>query len=429
MMANLIGRILLNQFRVDAFLAAGGMGAVYRVWDTKRNVPLAMKILNADLAEDEHILKLFEREARALKRLSHPNIVSFYGLYNTPEFIFLLEQFVDGPSLKDVIKKRGSKPMGIPQAMAYLNAIASALGYAHANGVVHCDIKPGNVLIDRGGGVYLADFGIARHADSTTTTLGTLGTAAYMAPEQVRGEPVGPETDVYALGIMLFELLTGKRPFTGNELKTSDSGVTASERIRAAHLRMTPPDVRTFNPGLPVGLSAVIQKAMSKKRQERYSTASDFLAAVLAAVQMSATQVMPRVILDKSFYPEQHSPRQQQPVVLWFGLAAVVILGLGFMLFPRNNPPAPGAQTSPNQQQQHPLLSQIHQHEPPSLNQPTRLPSLLSPQPNRRPREPPFRLQRLVHPAHPQDFPAQARLIQLDLLSVTKSMFAQNGTD
>lgn len=352
MSKNLIGQILLNRFRVDAFLASGGMGAVYRVWDLQRNVPLAMKILNADLAEDEHVLKLFEREARALKKLSHPNIVSFYGLYNTPSFIFLLEQFVDGPSLKDVIKSKLGKPMDIPEAITCLNAVASALGYAHANGVVHCDIKPGNVLIDRGGGVYLADFGIARHADSTTTTLGTLGTAAYMAPEQIRGEPVGPETDVYALAVMFFELLTGKRPFTGNELKTSDSGVTANERIRAAHLRMQPPDIRALNPGLPPALTGVVQKAMAKKRQDRYSTASDFLTAVLATVQMIATQVSPRVVLDKSFYPEQQLPRPQQPVALWFGLAAVVILGLGFMLFPRNNPPAPDSQAFPTQSQQ-----------------------------------------------------------------------------
>ena len=209
---NLIGTILLNQFRVDAFIAAGGMGAVYRVQDLRRNVPLAMKILHADLAEDPSIFKRFRREANALKKLAHPNIVTCYGLEQTPDFAFLLEAYIDGPTLKDIMRYRGGMPFPIPEALAYLKALGAALGYAHANGVVHCDIKPGNVILDRGGAIYLTDFGIARHAESTTTTLATAGTPAYMAPEQIRGEAVTPATDVYALGVLLFELLTGQRP-------------------------------------------------------------------------------------------------------------------------------------------------------------------------------------------------------------------------
>ena len=164
-----IGQTLLNQFRVDGFIASTGMSTVYKTWDLKRNVYLAMKVLHADLAEDPSVFKLFQREARALQKLAHPNIVPFYGIYQDHGFTFLLERFVGGPSLKEILRQRESLP--VQETLAYLKAMCAALGYAHVNGVVHCDVKPGNVMVDRGGTVYLTDFGVARHAESTTTTL------------------------------------------------------------------------------------------------------------------------------------------------------------------------------------------------------------------------------------------------------------------
>jgi serine/threonine protein kinase len=177
---NLIGQILLNQFRVDAFVASGGMGVVYRVWDLKRSVALAMKVLHAELSEDPSLLKRFQREARALEKLAHPNIVPFYGLYRTRDIVFLLERYIDGPSLKEILKIYHGQSVPMQEVLIYLKSLCAALGYAHFHGVVHCDIKPGNVMIDRGGNIYLTDFGIARHAESTTTTLATIGTSAYM---------------------------------------------------------------------------------------------------------------------------------------------------------------------------------------------------------------------------------------------------------
>src|SRR3972149_1463625 len=161
-MANLINQVLLDQYRVDAFIASGGMGAVYRVWDLKRNVPLAMKVLHAELAEDPSGFTRFQREARALQRLAHPNIVPFYGLFHTQDITFLLERYVDGTTLKDILQQHQGQPLPLQEALTYLKALCAALGYAHANGVVHCDVKPGNVMIDAGGNVYLTDFGIAR---------------------------------------------------------------------------------------------------------------------------------------------------------------------------------------------------------------------------------------------------------------------------
>ena len=294
-MSNLIGQTLLNQFRVDAFIASGGMGAVYRVWDLKRNAPLAMKVLHADLAEDLSIFKRFQREANALKKLAHPNIVPFYGLFQTLDITFILQNFIDGPSLKDVLKQRKGRSLSVGESITYLKTLCSALGYAHSYGVVHCDVKPGNVMLDRSGSIYLADFGIARHTESTTTTLGAVGTPAYMAPEQIRSEPVSPATDVYALGVMLFEMLTGQRPFRGTEAGTESAGPTAGERIRYAHLHLPPPDPRVINPAISKELTEVVLVSLSKEPARRYHTTRDFYAAVCAATGVDPEGVVDRV--------------------------------------------------------------------------------------------------------------------------------------
>ena len=356
MSSNLIGKVLLNRFGVDAFIASGGMGAVYRVWDQQRNVPLAMKVLHAELAEDPSILKKFQREARALKKLAHPNIVQFYGLYQTLDFAFLLERFIDGPSLKAILHQQKGKPLPVADALSYLKALCAALGYAHASGVVHCDVKPGNVMVDRGGNIYLTDFGVARHAESTTTTLGMAGTPAYMAPEQIRGKAVVPATDVYALGVILFEMLTGQRPFRGVEEGTEKSGATAHERIRYGHLHLPPPDPLTINPAIPPALVKVILKAICKEPTERYRSARDFFTAVCAAVSVTPEEVADRIVVpDLPTAPDYSSGREvippsmpattrgpARPVLPWVlgggmlfivlgGVATVVILAI--MLF------------------------------------------------------------------------------------------------
>ncbi len=305
-MTNLIGQVLLDQYRVDAFVASGGMGAVYRVSDLKRNVPLAMKVLHADLAEDPSVFKRFEREARALKKLAHPNIVPFYGLFKTSDFAFLLEQYVDGPTLKDVLRQR--KTLSVEEALIYLKALSAALGYAHAHGVVHCDVKPGNVMIDQGGSIYLTDFGVARHAESTTTTLGSAGTPAYMAPEQCRSEVVTAVTDVYALGIMLYEMVTGTRPFQGSGSGTKE-GTTAGEQIRYGHLHTAPPDPCQANPLLPRVLGDVILKALEKDPLARYPSTWALFEAACATVGTHPHAVSDRIIVPSRVVGEAISAR------------------------------------------------------------------------------------------------------------------------
>jgi serine/threonine protein kinase len=294
-MSDLVGRTLLDQFRVDSFVAAGGMGAIYKVWDLKRNAALAMKVLHFDFVIDPSLLKRFEREARALKRLAHPNIVPFYGFHTTSDLAFLLEEYIDGPSLKEVLRLRHKKALPMDQVLAYLRAICSGLGYAHYHGVVHCDVKPGNIMVDQGGNIYLTDFGIARHAESTVTTLASAGTAFYMSPEQFRGEAVTPSTDIYALGIVLFEMLTGERPYAGTDMESQTSGTTASERIQYGHLHLPPPDPRNFNPGLPEAMTEVLARALEKKPENRYSSTEDFYRAVCKSAGVDPVTVPTRV--------------------------------------------------------------------------------------------------------------------------------------
>ena len=346
-MANIISKTFLNQYRVDAFLASGGMGAVYRVWDLKRNVPLAMKVLHSELADDPHVFKRFKREANALKKLTHPNIVQFYGLFKTPEFSFLLEEFINGPSLKDVLRLRAGKPMPVQEALIYLKALSSALGYAHANGVVHCDVKPGNVLLNQGGNIYLTDFGIARHADSDTTTMGVAGTAAYMAPEQIGEESVTPATDVYALGVMLYEMLTGQRPFRGSEVGTEKSGNTVDDRIRHAHRHIQPPDPQSLDPSLSHTLAQAVLTALEKDPARRYQTTQALFEAICAASGMEPAHVSDRVILPAKLQgtvlPNQILPQQtsqtvpptpiKKPAIPWLvGGAALVLIILAMSM-------------------------------------------------------------------------------------------------
>jgi serine/threonine protein kinase len=359
-MPNIIGRIIQEQFRVEEFIASGGMSAVYRVWDIKRNVPLAMKVLHADFMDDPTAFKSFQREARALQRLRHPNIVPFYGLYQTEDFAFILQHFIDGPSLRDILRK---SPRGLPaeQALTYVRALCSAFGYAHDNGVVHCDIKPANVMIDRGGQVYLADFGIARHSESATTTLAGAGTPAYMAPEQIRGEQVSPATDIYSAGVLLFELLTGQRPFRGDEPELLHTGSTTGERMRYAHLHVQPPDPRQINHVIPSELATIVLRCMAKNPAERYSSTAQLQTAInqvgIHIAERVDVRTLPGVFeTSENPYNGRNTPvsKQKKPSVKMIPLAVMagallcfIVLGAGLITVVLRPTPEPLSPVNP----------------------------------------------------------------------------------
>jgi serine/threonine protein kinase len=268
-MSDLTGKIIAGRYRVDEFIGRGGMAEVYKVWDTRRNTALAMKLLHADLALDRAFIRRFHREAETLSRLQHPNIVRLYGLEQDGEQIFMLVDFIEGKSLKQLIFNSDG-PLPFPHVQEIMRQLCQALQFAHYEGFVHADVKPGNVLIDRSGRVMLNDFGIARMAQTGTATLGGAGTPAYMSPEQVRSEQPGAQSDIYSLGVLLFEMLTGERPFNGEQ---AVSGGTIDDRVRWEQLKASPPWPHELNPQVSATLEQVVLKALEKNPAQRYAGA------------------------------------------------------------------------------------------------------------------------------------------------------------
>ncbi len=282
-MPDLIGKNISNRYRVDSLLGRGGMGDVYKVWDSQRGVFLAMKVLHADLAEDKVFLRRFAREAETLSALQHPHIVRFYGLEQEGRLTFMLMDYVEGTTLRGQIFD-SSKPFTVEQVLQIVKPVCSALHYAHQMGRVHCDIKPANIMVKSNGDVLVADFGIARMMEnSTTTTMVGAGTPAYMAPEQVLGKNPVPQTDIYALGIVLYEMLTGgERPFTGEQAQTDGS---TSEKVRWEQITLQPPSLRKYNPDISPQLEAVVSNCLQKKPEDRYADAFSLLNALSATAQ------------------------------------------------------------------------------------------------------------------------------------------------
>jgi eukaryotic-like serine/threonine-protein kinase len=267
-MVDLIGKTFSNRYRIDESLGRGGMAEVFKAWDQERATYLALKVLREDLSRDRIFLRRFQREAQTLEKLQHPNIVRFYGIERDGLTVFMLMEFIDGSTLQDEIFRGNGQPLSDAFISRVMGSITSALHYAHQRGLVHCDIKPGNIMIDRSGRVLLTDFGIARMTDSATATMVGFGTPAYMAPELVRGQDPTPQSDIYSLGILLYEMVTGgERPFTGERAQTT--GAT-SEKVRWEQVHLVPPSPREFNPNLAPELDEVILRCLEKDPGARY---------------------------------------------------------------------------------------------------------------------------------------------------------------
>ena len=267
-------RVLGGRYRLVRHLARGGMAEVYVAEDQLLNRTVAVKVLFPELAHDEAFVERFRREARAAASLNHHNIVSVYDFGEDEGSWFIVMEYVEGRNLRDVIRSEG--PMD-PARAAHLGAeVAAALGAAHAQGIIHRDVKPANVLIAADTGtVKVADFGIARAANARQglTMPGTvLGTATYLSPEQAQGKAVDARTDLYSLGMVLYEMLAGKPPFTG------DSPVAVAYQ----QLSQTAPPPSTHNDLVPPALDAIVMKAMSKDPAARQSSAQEIREELLA---------------------------------------------------------------------------------------------------------------------------------------------------
>ncbi len=262
-----------GRYRIVRHLARGGMAEVYLGHDELLTRPVAIKVLFPELAADDSFVERFRREARAAAGLNHHNIVSVYDFGEDDGTWFIVMEYVDGRTLRDVIRARA--PMEPAEAIQIGAAIAAALAAAHAEGIVHRDVKPANVLI-AGGAVKVTDFGIARAANARQglTMPGTvIGTATYLSPEQAEGGAVDQRSDLYSLGMVLYEMLTGKPPFSGSN----------AIAVATSQLTETPPSPSTVDPRVPRALSAVVMRAMSLRPNDRQQTADDLGAELLAS--------------------------------------------------------------------------------------------------------------------------------------------------
>ncbi|HEY7816329.1 MAG TPA: protein kinase, partial [Nakamurella sp.] len=210
------GTVLDGRYRLGAMIARGGMSTVYRGLDTRLDRPVAVKVMSPQYVADPTFLSRFEREARLAASLGHPGVVAVYDQGQDGDLVFLVMELVDGGTLRDLIRERG--PLPVPVVLAILDPLLDALGAAHAGGLVHRDVKPENVLISARGAVKIADFGLVRAVGSQTVATGDviLGTVAYLSPEQVATGVSDARTDVYAAGIVAFEMLTGRPPYEGD---------------------------------------------------------------------------------------------------------------------------------------------------------------------------------------------------------------------
>jgi serine/threonine-protein kinase len=324
----MVGDVLADRYELEELVGTGGMSSVFRAHDRLLDRKVALKVLHQHYSNDDDYVERFKHEARSAAGLSHPNIVTVIDRGEHGGRQFIVFEYVEGETLKRLIERRGPAP--VPDALELGIQIARGLAFAHQRGLIHRDVKPQNVLLNGDGRAKVTDFGIARSMNvkhGMTQTGTVLGTSDYIAPEQAQGQRVDEHSDVYSLGVVLYELLTSEVPFPGENFVA----------VAMRHINEEPPPVRDKRPDVSPRLDEAIRRAMAKQPEDRFPTMDAFCAeleACLAELQAAGTQLVRPVVARPR---RQHRPRFSP----WPLVAALVVLAaavaVGAVLVLRNN--------------------------------------------------------------------------------------------
>jgi eukaryotic-like serine/threonine-protein kinase len=323
-----VGELIAGRYELEKLVGSGGMSNVFRAHDRLLERTVAIKILHEQYTRDEDYVERFRREARAVAQLAHPNIVTVIDRGEQDGRQYIVFEYIDGENLKE-LSARG--PLDPHEAIRLALQVARALSFAHDRGLVHRDVKPQNVLLNDDGQAKVTDFGIARSLDvhGVTQTGTVLGTSDYIAPEQARGQKVDPKTDIYSLGAVLYELLTGEVPYAGENFVA----------VAMRHVNEPPPSVLDRRPDCPLRLDLAIQRAMAKDPEERYGSMEEFcteLEGCLAELNGRADEGATMIVPPPPRQRRAKKPRQRLKVpwtpILLVLLAALLVAGGAYLL-------------------------------------------------------------------------------------------------
>jgi eukaryotic-like serine/threonine-protein kinase len=335
--------VIAGRYELLELVGRGGMSSVWKAHDRLLDRTVAIKVLHEHYTQDEEYVERFRREARSVAQVSHPNIVTVIDRGEDGGRQYIVFEYVDGENLKQVIEREG--PLPVREALLLALQVARALGFAHDRGLVHRDVKPQNVLLNDEGQAKVTDFGIARSVDvdGVTVTGTVLGTSEYIAPEQARGQRVDAHTDVYSLGVVLYELLTGAVPFSGESFVT----------VALQHVNEAPPDVLEHRPDCPPRVALAIERAMAKEPEDRpmmdeLVTELEACLADLDPMSEQATMIAPPRATQRATQPSRRR-RRRRVGLLWPTVAVLLVLAvaalaaLGAMALRDNDNGSPAA--------------------------------------------------------------------------------------
>ena len=305
---NLTGKTISNRYIVEEILGQGGMSSVYKGTDPNLKRVVAIKVIHPHLSSNSDFVQRFEEEAAAVAQLRHHGIIQVYDFNRDDDLYYMILEFVPGETLQDHLKRLNDsgRKLSHSQAIEYMASICDAVDYAHQRGMIHRDIKPANLMLTTTGQVILMDFGIAKIVGGTrhTATGAVVGTAMYMSPEQIKGEQPDRRTDVYSLGVTLFEMVSGRPPFDAQSAMT----------LMMMHINDPIPNIKSLNPEVPDALVAIINKALAKDPNNRYQTTAQMAAALRNALSASTSSPLATMMEDATFMSSGRGTTIEKPI-------------------------------------------------------------------------------------------------------------------